>query len=66
MTKIDKLVHEIQKLSRDELASFRDWFQKFDSDTWDRKIEEDIQAGKLDALADEAMAAHRLGRTRKL
>jgi hypothetical protein len=32
MTKIQKLEQEIQKLDRKDLASFRDWFRKYDSD----------------------------------
>lgn len=33
---------------------------------WDRRIEEDIDAGRLDELADEALADHRSGRSRDL
>ena len=66
MTRVEKLEHEIQKLSRDELAGFRDWFRKYDSDEWDREIEQDIQAGKLDRLAEEAITAHKAGRTREI
>ena len=58
MTRVAKLEKEIQQLSRDELAAFRDWFRKYDSDEWDREIEKDILAGRLDRLAEEAIAAH--------
>jgi hypothetical protein len=57
MTKVEKLEKEVQKLSPDELAAFREWFQKFDSDDWDRQIEEDIKDGKLDALVKEALSS---------
>ena len=57
MTKVEKLVKEIQKLSPDELAIFREWFQNFDSDVWDRQIKADIKAGKLDSLAKEALSS---------
>ena len=66
MTKIEKLEREVQKLSRAELAAFRDWFREYDSDEWDRQIEEDVRAGKLDALAEEAIAEHKAGRTNEL
>ena len=66
MTRVEKLEHEIQKLSRDEVAAFRDWFREYDSDEWDREIEQDIQAGKLDRLAEEAITAHKAGRTREI
>lgn len=57
MTKVEKLGKEVQKLSPAELSAFRSWFQKYDSDNWDRQIEEDIKAGKLDALAREALSS---------
>ncbi len=66
MTKIEKLEREVQELSRAELAAFRDWFREYDSDEWDRQIEEDVRAGKLDALAEEAIAEHKAGRTKQL
>ncbi|MBI2909203.1 MAG: hypothetical protein HYX92_16280 [Chloroflexi bacterium] len=66
MTKVEKLEEEIKKLSRSELAAFREWFRAHDSDEWDRQIEEDILAGKLDKLADEAIAEYKAGRAREL
>ena len=66
MTKIEKLEREVQKLSRAELAAFRDWFREYDSDEWDRQIEEDVRAGKLDALAAEAIAEYKAGRTKEI
>ena len=39
MTKVEKLENEVQQLNPDELASFRDWFRKYDSDEWDKEIE---------------------------
>ena len=52
MTKIEKLQREVLRLSRAELAAFRDWFREYDSDEWDRQIEEDVRAGKLDTSAE--------------
>jgi hypothetical protein len=66
MTKVEQLEKEIQNLSAAELAAFREWFREYDSNEWDRRIEEDIQAGKLDGLAKESLAAHEAGETRKL
>jgi hypothetical protein len=66
MTKVEKLENEIQQLDPDELAAFRDWFRKYDSDEWDKEIEGDILAGRLDRLAEEAITAHKAGRTREI
>jgi hypothetical protein len=63
-------LHDIESavagLSPDELARFRAWFVEFDADAWDCQIEEDANAGRLDALADEALEGHRAGRTTDL
>jgi hypothetical protein len=60
MTRVAKLENEIRQLNRDELAAFRDWFRKYDSDEWDREIEKDVLAGRLDRLAEEAIAEKRV------
>jgi len=55
---VQKLENQVERLSRDELAAFREWFREYDSDVWDREIEEDILADRLDRLADKAIKAH--------
>ena len=63
-------LHDIENavacLSADDLAKFRNWFRDFDSDAWDRQIEQDIDSGKLDSLADEALRLHKQGDTQEL
>jgi len=66
MTKVEKLENEVQRLNPDELAAFRDWFRRYDSDEWDKEIERDVSAGRLDKLAEKAIADHKAGRTREL
>jgi len=52
----------ISKLSREELSTLRTWFKEFDAKAWDKQFEEDVKAGRLDALADEALRDLREGR----
>jgi len=66
MTKIEKIEQEIRHLTPAELAAFRDWFQKYDADVWDRQIERDIAANKLDKLVEEARADHAAGKNKRL
>ena len=66
MGTVDEIETAVQHLSEADLRAFRAWFLQFDADTWDRQIEEDAEAGRLDALADEALGELRAGRTRKL
>jgi hypothetical protein len=63
VSKVERIENEIQGLSSDELAEFRDWFLAFDWAAWDRQLEKDIQRGKLDALADQALRDHATGKT---
>jgi hypothetical protein len=66
MTKVESLEKEVEKLTREELAAFRDWFIEHDWQAWDRQLEEDVAAGKLDKLAAEALAEFERGETREL
>ena len=66
MGKVEKIEDEVRALSSEELAAFRKWFREFDADAWDREIEIDALAGKLDALADRALKDHRAGKTSSL
>ena len=55
MSNVEKIEQEVLALSPAELDAFRKWFIELDAEAWDRQIEEAIQAGKLDALADQAI-----------
>ena len=66
MTTIQAIEQAIQQLPAQELAEFRRWFTKFDEAAWDAQIEADAAAGKLDALAAEAVAEYRNGKAREL
>lgn len=52
----------VKSLSPSELTSFRDWFLGFDAEAWDVQFAKDVEAGRLDALADEAIQDLRGGR----
>jgi len=59
---IEDLEKAVAGLPPDQYAEFRTWFEAFDADRFDRKIERDAQAGKLDRLADAAIDSLRKGR----
>ncbi len=44
----------------------REWFADFDAEVWDRQFEADVQAGKLDAMAERALRDHLAGHSTKL
>jgi hypothetical protein len=66
MEKIQKVEQAIRGLSPSELAAFRKWFREFDAEAWDRQIEEDVHAGKLDALAESALKAFEAGECKEI
>ena len=66
MSTIKDIETAVGKLSPEELAAFRRWFLEFDAEVWDRQFEADVRAGRLDALADEALRELQEGRCRDL
>lgn len=66
MTTIQAIEQAVQQLPAQDLAEFRRWFTKFDETAWDAQIEADAAAGKLDALAAEAVAEYSNGKAREL
>lgn len=66
MTRVQKIEREIEELGPKELAELRRWFAEYDNARWDDQIEADARAGRLDALATDALDAHRRGETREL
>ena len=66
MSTVEEIESAVAKLGPEELAAFRAWFEAFDAARVDETIERDAASGKLDRLAEEAIAAHREGRTRPL
>jgi hypothetical protein len=42
------------------------WLQTYLAEKWDRQIDADSDAGRLDRLADQALADYRAGKTKPL
>ena len=59
MGNIKALEAAVEALDPAALAEFRRWFAEFDAAAWDRQLEADLSAGKLDALLQEAEEDHR-------
>jgi len=66
MSKVEVIEQQIEKLSPEELATFRRWYAVFDAEAWDRQFEADVKAGKLDAVADKALRSHAAGQSKPL
>jgi hypothetical protein len=62
MSTVEELEAAVQRLTPEERAAFRAWFAEFDAQEWDRKLEADASAGRLDWLVAEALADRQAGR----
>jgi hypothetical protein len=51
---INEIEQAITELSPEELARFREWFDEYYADVWDKQIEADAKSGRLDKLIAEA------------
>ena len=52
---LNELKEAVLQFSPSDLASFRAWFNELDADIWDKQFEADVTAGRVDALANEAL-----------
>ena len=66
MPNIAKIQEEILALAEADYQQLRQWFSELDSDEWDRQIEEDSNAGKLDFLIAEVREAEEKGTLKRL
>jgi len=55
MSKVDELKTEIERLPQEEFAELVRWLSEKDWERWDKQIEADSEAGKLDFLMPEAL-----------
>jgi hypothetical protein len=62
----DELEIAVTNLPAEQLSAFAQWFEEFMADAWDRKIEADINAGKLDQAGRQADADFEAGRCKPL
>jgi len=55
MLKVNEIKKAIESLSEKDFVQLRHWFSEKDWQKWDRQIEADSGAGKLDFLVREAL-----------
>lgn len=59
---VEEIESVVSSLPADELARFSKWFEEFIADAWDRQIEQDMSAGRLDAALKRADEHYDSGR----
>lgn len=58
---LQELETAVSRLPADELNAFARWFEEYLADEWDRRIEADIMAGRLDEAGRKADADFEAG-----
>lgn len=66
MSRVVEIKRAIESLGKDDYAELRQWFTERDWARWDRQIEKDYEAGRLDFLIKEVREEKRGGRLGKL
>ena len=62
MTSVQAIEAAVEQLAPEQRAEFRAWFEAFDAREWDLQMEQDLQSGRLDWLAEEALGDLAAGR----
>jgi hypothetical protein len=60
MRTAEEIEAAVAQLSAEELARFRAWFERFEAENWDRQLQQDVETGRLDSLADQALRCRTL------
>lgn len=66
MLTLEQLETAILQLSPNDFTQLLEWFFDLDYQRWDEQLENDIAAGKLDNLAEEAVADFEAGHYRAI
>ena len=61
MSSVTEIKQAILELSKAEYTEVVEWLHELEEAEWDRQIEEDAKAGRLDTLAAEAWEAKASG-----
>ena len=66
MPSLQRIENQVSSLPEEELRKFRSWFDEFDAQRLDSVIVSDVNNGKLDSLAAEALAQYSTGQCKTL
>ena len=66
MPGISEIQQAILALPEGDYLELRQWFGELDWEKWDREIEEDSEAGRLDFMVEEALEAKENGALKEL
>lgn len=66
MSTITDIESALRALPVEDARTVAQWLQDYLDQQWDEQIDQDIAAGRLDKLADQALEHYRAGRVKPL
>jgi hypothetical protein len=66
MSTVEEITAAIAALPREQVAQIRTWLDERAEAEWDAQIEQDEREGRLNPLAERALAEHKAGKARPL
>lgn len=66
MSTLIEIEAAIEKLPNQDFRRLHEWIAERDQQDWDKQLEEDVAAGRLDRFAQEAIADFQAGRFKDL
>jgi len=63
---VKDIENAITQLSPEELAELSAWLADYQAKVWDKQIERDLDAGRLDALLEEVDEEYEAGKAKSL
>lgn len=63
MSTVQEIETAIRQLPREEIFRLREIIQHRFDDEWDKQFADDVLSGRLDHLADAAIAEHQAGKS---
>ena len=66
MTTVAEIENALRGLPIRDARTIADCLQDYLDERWDHQIEQDAKSGKLDKLAEQALAEYRAGKTKPL
>lgn len=66
MSTLVEIEAAIERLPKSDFRQLREWIAERDQQLWDKQMEADIAAGRLDRFAQEAIADFQAGRFKDL
>jgi hypothetical protein len=66
MSTLEQIEAAILTLPSNDFQRLKQWFFDLDYQRWDDQLEQDIADGKLEALAEEALADFKAGHYREI